>query len=266
MLKIGPLCLAAALIAPLHTLAEPAQNAASVSVLPGWRTDRGTHIAALRIELADGWKTYWRAPGDAGIPPRFAWDGSENIASVAFHWPRPEVYTINGMRSIGYYGELVLPMEFTPRSPGEPIHVAADVEIGVCHDICMPMKVRIEADLPAGGNSDPAIQAALAAGPDTAGEAGVAGVDCDIAPIRDGLRLTARIDMPSLGPDEVTVFELPDQTIWVSEAEGHREGQDLVASSDLVPPSGQPFALDRSQVRITVLGKGRAVEMTGCSG
>ena len=49
---------------------------ADVSILPGWRTAAGTHMTALRVKLAPGWKTYWRAPGDAGIPPRFDWTGT----------------------------------------------------------------------------------------------------------------------------------------------------------------------------------------------
>ncbi len=265
MLRLRALCFAAlAFAAPVSTAAESLGEVARLSVLPGWRTEAGTHMAALRIALAPGWKTYWRAPGDAGIPPRFGWDGSRNLAAVRFHWPRPEVYEINGMRSIGYYGELILPMELTPARPGDPIRLRAEVELGVCREVCVPMRAEIAAELAPGGAPDPAIAAALAARPATAREAGVAGVSCDIEPIRDGLRLTARIEMPPLGPEEVAVFELPDQTIWISESTGRRDGRQLTAASDVVPPAGGPFVLDRSEVTITVLGKGRAVELSGC--
>jgi DsbC/DsbD-like thiol-disulfide interchange protein len=266
--------IAAALAALLLPAAASAQAAgglseppAELSVLPGWRTDHGTHMAALRIVLKPGWKTYWRSPGDAGIPPQFRWDGSENLASVRFHWPRPGVYEIGGMRSIGYYRELVLPIELTPRRPGEPIRVRADVEIGVCRDVCVPMFAEIAAELSAtseGSVRDPRIDAALANRPATAREAGVRDVDCDVEPTDDGLRLTARIDMPRLGPEEVAVFELPDPAIWISESSGGREGPSLLAASEMVPPSGRPFLLDRSAVRITVISPDRAVELQGC--
>lgn len=246
------------------SMAQSPEDAAQITVLPGWRTERGTHMAALKVTLAPGWKTYWRSPGEAGIPPRFGWEGSENLASVAFHWPRPEVYVLNGMRSIGYYDELILPMEFTPNDTGKPIRLNAEIEIGVCHDICVPLKAYITADLPTGGRRDTAIINALRDMPTTGQAARVRSISCNVEPIRDGLRLTAQIKMAPLGGNEVTVFELADQSIWVSESEGHREGQSLVAASDLVPSSGQPFALDRSSVRITVLGQGRAVELMGC--
>lgn len=250
--------------APAEGFGGLAEVPAEISVLPGWRTAEGTHMAALRVRLEPGWKTYWRSPGDGGIPPRLRWDGSRNLASVRFHWPRPRVYEIGGMRSIGYYEELVLPMELRPARPGEPIVLRADIELGVCRDVCVPMFAEIAADLPASGGRDARIEAALANRPATASEAGVRDVSCEVEPTADGLRLTARIDMPSLGPEEVAVFELPDETIWISESTGGRDGRALVAASDMVPPSGAPFLLDRSSVRITVISPGRAVEMTGC--
>lgn len=239
---------------------------AQAEILPGWRTAGGTHVAALRIVLAPGWKTYWRAPGEAGIPPRFGWAGSRNLAAVRMRWPRPEVYDVNGLRAIGYHDELVLPIEFTPGRADRPVRVKLALEFGVCRDICVPVAARLTAELPVGGGPDPRISAALAMQPRTAGEAGVGAVRCTVEPISDGLRLTARIEMPPLGPAEVAVFELPDQSIWVSEAKGRREGGLLVAESDLVPPSAAPFALDRSDILITVLGQGQAVEIAGCSG
>ncbi|MDJ0826376.1 MAG: protein-disulfide reductase DsbD family protein [Rhodobacter sp.] len=241
-------------------------DVAEFSILPGWRTESGTHLSALRVQLAPGWKTYWRAPGEAGIPPRFDWSGSRNISAVAFHWPVPEVFYQNGMRTVGYEHELVLPMELTPTRNGEAISVRAEVEIGVCQDICMPMSVRVTAELDPAGQRDSRIRGAMAARPSTEGEAGLKSVTCAIEPIRDGLRVRAEIDMPSLGGREVAVFEHPDQTIWVSEASARRQGRMLQAVTEMVPPSNAPFVLDRSQVRITVIGAGRAVDIWGCSG
>lgn len=238
---------------------------AEVSILPGWRTQSGTHMAALRVKLAPGWKTYWRSPGDAGVPPQFNWSGSENLAAVSFHWPRPNVYTINGLRSIGYYDELILPIEVTPMRPSDPIRLKADIDLGVCEEICVPMSFKVSADLGRSSTRDQMIVSALRARPQTKQEARVRDVNCALKPIEGGLELTARINMPSLGSNEVMVFELPDQTIWISGSTARREGRDLVATSDLISPSGAPFALDRSDLRITVLGDNRAVELRGCS-
>jgi DsbC/DsbD-like thiol-disulfide interchange protein len=258
--------LALATTTPAKAQGFSPDDVARVDVLPGWRTAEGTQMAALRVRLAPGWKTYWRAPGDAGIPPRFNWSRSGNLASVKFHWPTPKVYYKNGLRTVGYKGELILPIEMTAKQPGKPITLRAEVELGVCQDICVPITARLSADLKSGTARDPRISAAIARQPAPARSAGLRGVTCGVEPIADGLRLTARIDMPKLGRDEIAVFELSDQTIWISEASAKRQGRTLTATTEMVPPSNAPFLLNRSDVRITVLAAGQAVDIQGCTG
>ncbi len=240
-------------------------DVAKVDILPGWRTDTGTHMAAVRVRLAPGWKTYWRAPGDGGIPPRFDWSGSKNLGAVQFHWPVPEVFAINGVQSIGYHDELILPMELTPTAgDGKTIELRVSVELGVCEEICLPMQVDLRAELPAGAHDDPEIRASLARQPVTARSLGIGGATCTVDPIGDGLRVTAQIKMPDLG-GEVAVLELPDKSIWISPSTMSRQGDVLTATADMVPANAAPFLLQRADVRITVLGERRAVEIFGCS-
>lgn len=239
----------------------------SAELRGGWRTESGSQMTALHLRLAPGWKTYWRAPGEAGIPPAFDWRGSENVAGVTFHWPIPEVFDLNGMRTIGYRDELVLPIEIRPSDPSAPIRLEASIDLGVCEEICVPVTVEVAARPDPGATADPLIRAALAAQPEKPGEAGVTSARCAAEPIRDGLRLTAGLTMPRIGPEEFAVIEVADRNVWVSSAETHRTGSELSAVADLVPPDAQPFALDRSSVRITVFGgAGRVVEQQGCTG
>lgn len=241
-----------------------ANEIAQFDLLPGWRTESGTHMAAMRVRLAPGWKTYWRAPGDTGIPPQFDWANSRNIESVDFHWPIPETYDVNGFRTIGYAGELVLPIEIAPLDKTGPISVRANVQAGVCREVCVPMSASISAELPVHGVRDKKILAAINRRPLSELEAGVGEASCGVETTRDGLRLTATIDMPRLGPDETAIFELPDPAVWVAGSTTSRIGGQLVSASDLYPPVGAPFMLDRSDVRITVLGGGQAVDIQGC--
>src|SRR6056297_4231173 len=100
----------------LSLLAMPAlaqeSDLVEARILTGWRLPDGTHQAGLEIRLRDGWKTYWRAPGDAGIPPRFNWSGSRNLSDVAITWPTPRTLSQNGVRTIGYANSLTLPIHF----------------------------------------------------------------------------------------------------------------------------------------------------------
>jgi DsbC/DsbD-like thiol-disulfide interchange protein len=233
-------------------------------LLPGWRMENGNQMAAMALRLSPGWKTYWRAPGEAGIPPEFDWSGSENIKSVRLHWPSPAVFHSNGLQTVGYHDALVLPVEITPLDPARPVRVRLRVDLGVCNDICMPAELRFEGDLSTQGKPDAAIRAALADQPRRGAEAGLRAISCTVAPISDGLRVTARIDLPKRGPEEVVVIENGDRSVWVSEAETERQGITLVSSADMVSSGGGAFALDRKGVTVTILGEGRAVEIAGC--
>lgn len=252
-----------ALAALLATPAAAQSDLVSAGLRPGWQTDHGSRMAAVELTLAPGWKTYWRAPGEAGIPPVFDWSASQNLAGVTIHWPRPEVFSLNGMTAIGYSDRLVLPVELHPRDPSRPVVIDATVDLGVCRDICVPASLRLSGDLVAPGAPDPAIRAALDARPRPGRSAGLRGIACRIDPLPDGLRIEARIDLPATGGAETVVFEA-GPGVWVDEAQARRDGGRLTAVTEIVGPDGGPFALDRSTVIVTVLGRDRAVEITGC--
>lgn len=231
----------------------------------GWQMQNGSQMVAFQLSLLDGWKTYWRAPGDNGIPPSFDWSGSRNIKSVRFHWPRPKVFSVGGLQTIGYSHELILPVEIVPQDASQPVELKAAVDLGVCSDICVPAAFNVGADLPRPGVSDEVIHRALRQRPSTAKEAGVTQATCKITPQKDGLKLTAEVMMPSTGGTEVVVVETGLPGVWISPADVTRQGKALRAEVDMVGPSGGPIALQRDAIVISVLGKHRAVEIQGCA-
>lgn len=249
-------------VGPAH--AGPLDNVAQLDIIPGWVTPNGTHMAGLRVTLQPGWKTYWRAPGDAGIPPRFSWAGSENIAGAEFHWPTPEILDQNEVQTIGYHDSLVLPIELSPHNAGEPITLAGEVQIGVCEDICLPVTLSFNALLPTDGRRDGAITAALLNQPISAQEAGVTDVACAVSPTDNGIELTATLQMPMAGDDETVVIETQNPEVWVSQSDVTRDGDQLQATVDMIHFTDGSFALDRSDVRITVFGNYHAVNIQGC--
>lgn len=264
-IAIASLALASLPFGPLFAQSGVPRDVVRAEMLAGWQTDRGTRMAALKLTLAPGWKTYWRAPGDAGIPPTFDWSGSRNLAGVALHWPTPEVYETYGMRTIGYADDVVLPIEFRPSRPDAPIRINAQMELGVCETVCIPAELSFSAELDGSGAMDPVIRAALAERPISAARAGVERVECQLSAIEDGLQLDARISMPRIGRSELALVEAGDPAVWVSEPQVARQGGTLHVRADLVPPPGAVLAVDRSALRFTVLGSSRAVDIRGCS-
>ncbi|TNJ47626.1 protein-disulfide reductase DsbD domain-containing protein [Phaeobacter sp. B1627] len=240
-------------------------NVVTLEVLDGGATAQGHYLAALRLRLADGWKTYWRAPGDAGIPPRFTWRGSRNVADLRLTWPTPEVFLTSGLRTIGYHDELVIPIEITPRVPGAPVRLKGRMELGLCKDVCIPSELSFDHRANLDADRNPAIAAALAARPYSAEEAQVRAVACRLTPSPYGMRVTARITMPSAGGQEYAVIEGGTPDLVATETTAWREGGALMAETELLAAGNGPLVVDRSALRFTVLGTSHAVDIRGCT-
>ena len=94
--------------------------------------------AGIVLRLKPGWITYWRTPGDAGIPPRFDFSESENAAEVTVLWPAPRRIDKGGVMSIGYDRDVIFPLRVKPRDPARPVLLRLTADYGVCEKLCMP--------------------------------------------------------------------------------------------------------------------------------
>ena len=124
---------------------------------------QGNHwLAGIEITLDPGFKTYWRNPGDSGLPPRFDWSGSENVAGAEVRFPAP--YRHEDAAGVAYvYGKKVLlPVLVKAKDPGKPVKLVLSVEYGVCKDICIPARADLSLGLTDDGPGRSTIEAALA--------------------------------------------------------------------------------------------------------
>jgi suppressor for copper-sensitivity B len=104
----------------------------------------------LQIQLNPGWKTYWRYPGDAGIPPRLDWSGSENLKSADIRWPLPEQFEAYGFSSWGYRREVVFPIDIKLQETGKRLDLKLHLLLGICEDVCIPYEHHLALALDAG--------------------------------------------------------------------------------------------------------------------
>ena len=105
----------------------------------GASTPSGKQRVGVEIVMAPGYKTYWRSPGDFGVPPRFDWSGSTNIGGLDVRWPAPERFQDGAGYSIGYVGEVVIPISVQPADPAKPVMLVLQLDYAVC-EICIPVK------------------------------------------------------------------------------------------------------------------------------
>ncbi len=108
----------------------------------------------LEVELAPSFHTYWRAPGEAGLPPTIDTAASENdtgnLKSLALFYPAPQRLTSMDMDSIGYQGHVLFPLKAVLRTPGKPLSLSASVQILICGTMCLPKHFDLSLALPAG--------------------------------------------------------------------------------------------------------------------
>ncbi|MGZ3362949.1 MAG: protein-disulfide reductase DsbD domain-containing protein, partial [Xanthobacteraceae bacterium] len=119
--------------------------------------------AGLGIRLKPGWHTYWRYPGDAGVPPRFDFAGSQNVKAVEVLWPAPQRIPEEGMVAIGYTGDVMLPIAIVPQDVSKPVLLHLKLDYAVCEKLCVPAEGKAELLLTGGPSSQDAALAAAAA-------------------------------------------------------------------------------------------------------
>lgn len=120
--------------------------------------------AGIEIRLDPGWKTYWRYPGDSGVPPTLDFAGSQNVKSVSTLWPAPERFADGaGGYSIGYHGDVVLPLQIIPNDAAKPSLLHVKLGYAVCGKLCVPAEAQLVLTLSGKpGAEEPALAAAEA--------------------------------------------------------------------------------------------------------
>lgn len=164
-------------------------------------------LAGLEISLAPHFITYWRDPGDAGVPPSFSFTGSTNLKSAAVRYPAPRRLDEAGAKAFGYERDVVFPIEVEPLDPSRPVALAVALDYATCHEICLPAHadLRLQLDGEAGLEAM-RVRDALAAVP-RASALGASGPP-SIAAVRadaDG-GFSVEVDIAEPAPDGLTLF------------------------------------------------------------
>ena len=108
----------------------------------------GETMVGVQLRLETGWKVYWRSPGETGVPTRFDWSGSTNVADAMVYWPTPIRFSDFEFETYGYDREVVFPVAVTPIDPTQPVELKVKMVYGVCKNICIPMDVTMDMTLP----------------------------------------------------------------------------------------------------------------------
>ena len=122
-----------------------------------------TLVAGLRLQMDSGWHTYWRNPGDAGLPTKAKWDLPEGFAAGELQWPRPNRFNTGPLVSYGYEHDVLLPVEIQVPDTllSNEVRLSARVSWLECEEVCLPGKAELALALPVRSNPAPGPAAAL---------------------------------------------------------------------------------------------------------
>jgi len=233
----------------------------AVRLLAGSRSG-AVLLGGIAFQLDPGWKTYWRNPGDSGVPPRFDFSKSENIEAVTVLWPAPRKFDDGaGGHSLGYRDQIVLPLRIVAKHADKPVTLRADIDYAVCEKICIP--VQAFAELPftsVASTEDSNLFAAL----DTVPKPANIG-DPNPLTIRDIKRdgkSTVLVDVVSPEAKEVSLFvegPTPDWSLPVPELlnDSPPGVKRFAFELEGLPPGANP---EGAALKLTLLGGDRSYE------
>jgi len=219
------------------------------------------HRAGIEIRLAPGWKTYWRYPGDSGVPPRFDFSASRNVKSATVRYPAPQRLPDEGGISIGYKRGVVFPLEIVAQDAAKPVVLVLKIDYAVCEKICIPAEGKAELTLnDKRGDQDGWLTQNERLVPVSAkiGEAGTLSV---IAAKREDKRIVVDVAAPAgVTPDLFAEGPVPDWALPVpSPIPGAPAGQQRFAFAlDGLPPNTRP---DGATLTLTAVAGDQAIEV-----
>lgn len=276
--KLQALCAIAAIFTStvsasnLSTLQISSNPPAKIEILTGWR-ESGQHVFGLKMTLARGWKTYWRAPGVNGIAPEIIWSELNNASEPQFHFPEPAIILdeLGIFPVIGYKDSVIFPITLSVPNASKDSYVSGIFRFGVCREVCIPKQIefntKLAADLDIRIDEITAAQSSAAKkiNASTDGEHFI----CRFMPIgKNEFMLIAEIDIDTHSP---TLFEaVPEyqnNRIWFDKTQSELEsGGRLKLTSRLTHLDDNVFAIDRSKLTITFITNKSATEYSGCRG
>ena len=135
--------------------AQPGAGASAWSPAPKSRArlvaagpiEDGAYTAGVEIALEGNALTYWRNPGDAGVPPDSDFSGSVNLADAKVAYPAPERHDEDGSEVFGWRRSVIFPVTVRPSEPGKPVTLDLTLRYAACEKICIPSEGRMRLTL-----------------------------------------------------------------------------------------------------------------------
>ncbi|CUX09300.1 cytochrome C biogenesis protein [Rhizobium oryzihabitans] len=167
----------------------------------------GVVRGVLQIEPKDGWITYWREPGEAGIPPKISLDPASGVSLISMAYPVPKLIENGDLTDIGYDHAVSLPFQLKAADTSASGKIDLTAFIGVCQNICIPFEATFSIERGNAGDDDGEERRLLEEARETLPEAASDDfkvTDFHITP--DKTMLGVQLQLPENAPKETDIF------------------------------------------------------------
>jgi DsbC/DsbD-like thiol-disulfide interchange protein len=220
--------------------------------------------AGVEIKMERGWKTYWRYPGDSGVPPRLDFSHSGNLAAAKVLYPAPHLYSDEAGNALGYKNGVIFPLRLTPKQPGKPVTLRVKLDYAICEKLCVPAQGSAELTLGTGASAQDAALSAAEARVPTQVSAAQAGLT--VHRVNNTAKPLVMVDLKAPGGAPVALFVEGPTPEWAlpipKPAPGAPSGRRQFGFAlDGLPPGVDPKG--HFDLTFTVVEGARALEVKG---
>jgi len=238
----------------------------SVSIIDDVIHEDKTILIGLKINLKEGWNTYWRHSGNTGLPTVIDIEKIPDMEDFKIFWPKPEVQESDGNISLIYKNEIVIPILIQLTNNNSPYSFELNADFGVCKEICIPVKKNITFSIkrPKISSRNNALVNALSKVPESSFDSNSGDLGCLLN--TNAGKFLLEFSAPLFDPffESWAVLEYDTDMITLLKTKKHISDQKLFFEIEIDRSKKKYLLIDKSKFKLTVISKDKSLLFLGC--
>ena len=242
-------------------------NFGDISFLKNYIIESESIIIGLEVNLNDGWKSYWRHSGDTGLPTRIVFKNIDALKSPTILWPSPIIENSEFGTSLVYKDENIIPIVIPNEKDSAPLKIEANIEMGVCRDICMPVKMSLVFDRNKAevSVSSDKLRKALIKIPSTNRKLGLKSPSCSVIVKPNESFFELVFNIPDTFLDTWALLEYKQNLIKVIKPEKKINSKEFHLNVEIDSLKNQYLIIDKSQFTLHLVARDKSLIFFGCT-
>ncbi len=238
----------------------------SVSIIDDVIHEDKTILIGLKINLKEGWNTYWRHSGNTGLPTVIDIEKIPDMEDFKIFWPKPEVQESDGNISLIYKNEIVIPILIQLTNNNSPYSFELNADFGVCKDICIPVKKNIAFSIkrPKISSRNNALVNALSKVPQRSSDSNSGDLGCLLN--TNAGKFLFEFSAPLFDPffESWAVLEYDTDMVALLKTKKYINDQKLFFEIEVDRSKKKYLLIEKSKFKLTIISKDKSLLFLGC--